>query len=102
MGIVRVQNPANVQSVSALHQALATDIAGSTETVLDISGVEDADLSFLQLVEAARMEASSENKAFNLAQPANASLTALLERAGFVGRMSAADREFWFHGELPQ
>lgn len=77
-------------------QGLA-DIGRDEKLELDLSNVNEADLSFVQLVEAARLQACQEGKALQLASPAPAALRALLERAGFLTAPSAEDLAFWFH-----
>jgi hypothetical protein len=73
---------------------------------LDLSGVVDADLSFVQLVQAARAHVAGgsgsggDAGALRLAAPAQGAVAALLVRAGFAA--DPADIDFWFHGALPQ
>lgn len=81
---------------------LLDGFASDGEITLDIAELADADLTFLQLVEAARTYADRTGKAFRLTAPANAAVSALLRRAGFLTEPSSADLAFWFHGECPQ
>ena len=76
--------------------------AADPVVTLDISDVADVDLSFVQLVEAARRKATEPGHALTLDRPANAAVTALLHRAGFLTAPTPADIDFWFHGALPQ
>nr|WP_218625152.1 STAS domain-containing protein [Sphingomonas sp. dw_22] len=69
---------------------------------IDLSDLAEVDLSFVQLLLAARAHVEQEGARFGLAQPAVPALAALLDRAGFLGDLRPADIEFWFHGELPQ
>jgi hypothetical protein len=64
---------------------------------LDIDALSDADLSFVQAVQAARVHLGS---GLTLTRAASGPLAALLIRAGFAG--DPADIDFWFHGENPQ
>ena len=74
--------------------------AADPSLTLDISGVAEADLSFVQLIEAARRQ--TPDHSLTLDRPANAVVAALLQRAGFLTAPTPADIDFWFHGALPQ
>jgi len=89
-------------SVSAFAAELASQIEQSDAIALDTTAVTDADVSFLQLVCAARLQAERDGKDLRLAHPANGEVAALLERAGFCTDITSADHLFWFHGDLPQ
>ena len=56
-----------------------------------------ADISFIQLVEAARIYAGTAGKDLTLAQPAEGSVLDVLKRSGFLEGMSAEDAKFWLH-----
>jgi len=99
ISVIEVPNSVTVRSVTDFGQHLTTALAGHDEIVLDIEAMDELDLSFIQLVHAARGE---EGKTVRLARPANAAVAALLDRAGFLTDPSDADRDFWFHGDLPR
>jgi len=69
---------------------------------LDLSAVEEADLSLPQLLTALRVSAAEAGRVVRLRSPAPAAVAALLERAGFLAAPTAQDLEFWFHGERAQ
>jgi anti-anti-sigma regulatory factor len=80
-----------------------TDALNSGAPVrLDLSAAVAPDLSVLQVVEAARATAAGAQCDFALTAPANATVAALLERAGFLTALSDDDRHFWFHGDTAQ
>ncbi|WP_255266754.1 MULTISPECIES: STAS domain-containing protein [Sphingomonas] len=80
-----------------------TDALNNGDPVrLDLSAAAAPDLSVLQLVESARSTAAAEQRDFALAAPANATVAALLDRAGFLTALSDDDRRFWFHGDTEQ
>jgi hypothetical protein len=97
--VLEVPNSVTVRSVADFHQHLSATLAGHDEIVLDMDAVVELDLSFVQLVQAARAE---EGKTVRLARPANEAVTALLRRAGFLTDPADADTHFWFHGDLPR
>ncbi|WP_242095357.1 STAS domain-containing protein [Sphingomonas sp. CROZ-RG-20F-R02-07] len=99
---IRTAETVTIQSVADLHAELSDGLAAGADIVIDASPIRAADLSFVQLVTAARIEAERRGTALTLAQPANAVLTALLDRAGFTAQPDPASAHFWFHGECPR
>lgn len=93
---------ANMQTIAAAWSALTEALDAHDQLALDVSALVDVDLTLLQLVEAGRQQAAREHKVLALVQPANAAVTALLERAGFLADPSADTLKFWFHGDLPK
>lgn len=74
-----------------------TALSGTKPVVIDFAGEPEVDLSFIQLVESARLYAGAHGKALTLAQPASGSLLDVLERAGFIETASHEDALFWLH-----
>jgi hypothetical protein len=97
--VIEVPNSVTVRSVADFGRYLSSALAEHDEIVLDTDAVAELDLSFVQLVQAARVE---DGKTIRLARPANTAVAALLERAGFLTDPSDADVDFWFHGDLPR
>ncbi len=65
---------------------------------IDCSAATEIDLSFIQLLLAARASAQSAGKTLALAQPAAGTLRDALERGGFLGAVpgqATADEAFW-------
>ena len=100
----RLNAPPSVtmQTVSAFRSELRDACGSHSSILLDIGGVTEADLSFVQVVYAARYQMDSVGGSLKLAGPATAGapIATLLQRAGFTS--NPADVDFWFHGELPQ
>jgi anti-anti-sigma regulatory factor len=72
---------------------------GCAEIVLDCSGVEEADVAFVQLLLAARCGAAAMGKDLRLAKPAAGALRDVLDRGGFLAATSTPDEtQFWTHG----
>jgi len=92
----------SLRSVESLRLALLDGFSQDSAIEVDASAVTDADLSFIQLIEAARVHAKHQNLSFRLNSPANAVVTALLTRAGFLTEPNADDIDFWFHGDRAQ
>jgi anti-anti-sigma regulatory factor len=67
--------------------------------ILQLDDEANVDLSFLQLIESARQYATKKGGSLSLEKPANQNLKNVLQRAGFLEKIAAADKEFWFHQE---
>lgn len=91
-----------VRTVAAFRSDLRDACQSHSSILLDIGGVTEADLSFVQAVYAARFHMDGAGGTLKLAGPAAAGepVATLLARAGFTS--NPADIDFWFHGELPQ
>ncbi|MBJ6122358.1 STAS domain-containing protein [Sphingomonas mollis] len=86
-----------VRSIAPFCDEVRAAFGGTGDIALDLSAVEDPDLSVIQLVEAARRQAARDGAVLTLAHPATGPLAALLDRAGFAD-LSPTDTQFWFHG----
>ncbi|MBW8298247.1 MAG: STAS domain-containing protein [Hydrogenophaga sp.] len=95
--VVKLENAKNIRNISQLHPEILTALSGTKPVVLDLAGELEVDLSFVQLVESARLYAGAHGKALTLAQPASGSLLDVLERAGFIETASHEDALFWLH-----
>ncbi|MCX7285044.1 MAG: STAS domain-containing protein [Novosphingobium sp.] len=98
--VVAIGECANIRGIEGLRTTMLEALQAHDAVELDASQVEDADLSFLQLVEAARKLAAAEGKPLALTAPANPFLAALLERAGFLADGDPSARAFWFKGDV--
>jgi STAS domain len=86
-----------IRTVQSTKDVLMAGLSSATSIVLDIPDDADCDLSFVQLVESARMFAQTHDKVITLRSPANKGLLSTLERGGFLTAMDPSDRFFWFH-----
>ncbi|WP_064708767.1 STAS domain-containing protein [Rhizobium bangladeshense] len=90
----------SIRHVLELHSKLSAEFRSKDEIVVSISDGAEADLSFIQLVEAARRQAKSEGKTFRLSSPASGSVLKVLERGGFIESFDQEDLNFWLHKEV--
>jgi hypothetical protein len=86
-----------VRAINAVQQEMLQFIAEKSAMTLQLDGDYQVDISFIQLVEAARIYAGSVGKPIALSAPASGSLLDTLERAGFLEGMNADDAKFWLH-----
>lgn len=96
--VIGLDESANIRVIEGIHAALVEKFQVHENLELDLSQVKDADVSFLQLIEAARRFSSANGKRFRLTVPASLPITALLQRAGFLADDNANTREFWLEG----
>lgn len=86
-----------IRQAAALKTMLlaALDRAEAVELAIDANA--EADLSFVQLIESARLQASLRSKTLRLASPARGRVLETVQRAGLTTDMSSQSRAFWLH-----
>ena len=89
--------PLTIRQAAGTRDAIRAAFDKDGPVVLHVADDAETDLSFLQLVQAARLQADTFGRGIALAKPAGGSLLATLERAGFLTAASARDLEFWLH-----
>lgn len=89
-----------IREIAEIHQQLLQAFAGANRLCLDIDDDAQVDLSFVQLIEAARRYAEESGKTLLLARPAGANVRAVLDRCGLAAASSARSARFWFHEEI--
>jgi hypothetical protein len=81
---VRMPDEATVRTVADAHRALVAAFGRSERIVADVSGLREADVTFIQLLISARLTAGREGKTFSLSAPASGALLDTLKRGGFL------------------
>lgn len=99
---LQVASSAIMRDAADLRQQCIDALAEEGTINIDIAGVTDADLSFVQILCALRTAGAEAGRAVRLRSPAPAPVAALLERAGFLAAATSQDLDFWFHGERAQ
>lgn len=83
----------SLPSIVEAHEKVLSAFEQDLPIVVDLDGVTDADLTLVQLLEAARTSAFRRGRSLSLSAPASGPTRAVLERGGFLG---APDRAaFW-------
>ena len=90
----------SIRTASEVYAKIIDQFRDSNNIILSLPENAEADLSFLQLVEAARRQAKATGKTFTLSAPASGSLLKVLERAGFAEAFDHEDTKFWLHKEV--
>lgn len=92
---IEVCEPQTVRTIAGLHKSLLQALQKCRTVQLGLQAGTETDLTFVQLVEAARRHATAKGKAIALKEPASGSLREVLERGGFLAAPAA--RSFWLH-----
>ncbi|MGK9054395.1 hypothetical protein QTA58_07875 [Neorhizobium sp. CSC1952] len=94
-----LQLPQNltVRSIAAVQQEILQFIDKNTSATIEIADDCQADISFIQLMEATRIYAGTAGKHITLAEPAGGAVLDTLQRGGFLEGMSEEDAKFWLH-----
>jgi ABC-type transporter Mla MlaB component len=82
-----------VRNIVAVRDILLAALTGSQVVQVDCRAADAIDLSFIQLVLAARLSASQAGKQLTLAVPADGVLHAALEQGGLLG--ATGGDPFW-------
>lgn len=85
----------SIRHIVQYHEVLREGLSAGTDLVLDLAGIEDPDLAFIQLIFAARRCAQERGLSFTLSHPAPAPILQTLERGGFIGPAPDDRRHFW-------
>ncbi|GAA0533622.1 anti-anti-sigma regulatory factor [Rhizomicrobium palustre] len=98
-GVLKITGPGDIREIAALHGRLNDALAQHHSLVLDLDGLENPDITFVQLIEAGRRQAICTGKSLSLSHRANGELETLLERGGFLTEISS--RSFWLMENTP-
>ncbi len=82
MPSIRFEGSATIQSAAETQARLGEALAGGGDVAVDCAGVDEADITFLQLLIAAHRGATRRGIALRLAPPPSPQLLAVIERAG--------------------
>jgi hypothetical protein len=91
------QKQLNIRSITDQHQILMAKIDDCQSLLLNVPQDAEIDVSFLQLIESARLYAASLGKKFSLERPADHALLDILSRAGWLSETNREIRKFWLH-----
>jgi hypothetical protein len=88
-----------IKNILAVQELVLDFLNKNTTAVLDIDEESQVDLSFVQLVTAARKQAGAKAGHVLLARPAAGGLYDVLKRGGFLDDMTRDAAHFWLHQE---
>ncbi len=95
--MIRLEGPLTLQTAQELRDRLLAALAQPGDIRVDCSAVNEADLSAIQLLLAARRSAARDGRRLTLTGAAAGPLHDILCQAGFIGENSdaTADSEFF-------
>jgi hypothetical protein len=94
---LRLPDNLTVRSVLPVREDMLKFIDAHETSMIELSDDVQVDISFIQMIEAARVYAATAGKIITLAQPASGALLETLRRSGFLEGMSDDDAKFWLH-----
>ena len=95
--VLELDRALTIRQAAALKEKMLAALIAADAVELAIVPDSEADLSFIQLVESARIHASLQSKQLSLASPAEGQVLETLQRAGLMTGMSSESRAFWLH-----
>ena len=88
-----------IKNILAVQEIILKHLSNNPTAILDIDEEAHVDLSFVQLVTAARKHAETHAGRILLARPAAGDLYDVLKRGGFLDEMTPDAAHFWLHQE---
>ena len=100
--VIRMHPNLCLSDIRESYSKIVEAIDGFSSIQLAIPTDAIVDLSFLQVIEAARLRANEQGKSLSLLEPASGELRRALDRSGFMTTAAITDRSFWLHEETTQ
>ncbi|MBP2559439.1 hypothetical protein J2857_002208 [Neorhizobium galegae] len=86
-----------VRAITIVQQEMLQFLDKTASATIELDDDCQVDISFLQLMEAARIYAGTAGKHIALARPASGPTLDVLKCSGILEGMSADDLQFWLH-----
>ena len=99
---INLPSKLNIKTIFDIRNIILDKLSMGKGLTIHVPDDSEVDLSFVQLIESARIYAKSSGVILSLAQAANARLRDVLDRSGFSAGFSQEDEKFWFHGKAQQ
>lgn len=95
---IKLSGDLTIRNITEVYQVMAHAISQGDAILLNIDDSSDVDISFVQMIEAARLSSARNGGDLTLSSPATGQLADTLERGGFLGRTGDAATSFWQSG----
>ena len=96
--LVSFVSDVTVANITQAHDELGAALRRDGAVVVDLEGVDEIDLTFVQLIEAARRKAVETGRDFKLRHPAAGTVLEVLRRGGFLDDATSDRAKFWLQG----
>ena len=97
--LVNLPDKLNIRNISYVHDIILSKLSSGRPVSFTLPLNAEVDLSFVQIVEATRIQAKSSGVSLRLSSPASDAVLDVLERGGFCEAFSEEDKNFWLHQE---
>jgi hypothetical protein len=97
--VVKLDTSLTVRDIIAVRTKLSQALSGTEPVVISVPPEASVDISFVQLVEAARTQAIAHGKTISMEAPATGKLRDVLERGGLLTDAKDSDIQFWLQTE---
>jgi anti-anti-sigma regulatory factor len=101
-GLLRLEGTLTIRSIEEVHARLLAIMREHPAIVIDCSAATEIDLSFIQLLVAARRSGGASGRAVTLAQPPAGALLAALTRGGLLGPHTGTTSDTFWSEEIAQ
>jgi hypothetical protein len=89
-----------IRDIQTLHGLITRALSGKDPVRVAFKDDVAVDLSFIQLIESARLTANQNGKTFSLLRPVGGNVRRVLERGGFLSSTNCDAARFWLHEEV--
>jgi MFS superfamily sulfate permease-like transporter len=89
-----------IANICQVRDDVAAAIGQGQSLILDLDAVTETDLTFIQLVEAARLKANDAGCSLKLRRPAAGAVLEVLQRGGFLDDDNSDRARFWLQGAV--
>jgi hypothetical protein len=92
---IQMSGVGGIRNIAKYHDVLRDAVSAGVDFALNLVDMEEVDLSFIQLIFAARRSAEARGLLITLSHPAPEPILKTLERGGFIGPAPDDRRQFW-------
>jgi len=100
--IIRFSDNVTISNISDARDLLVAGLENNSSVTIELDGLEEADLTFVQLIESARRSAAESGLSIQLRQPAQGAVLQVLQRGGFLDPEDRDRTDFWLKGATEQ
>lgn len=93
--IISLSGKITLPNIAEAHTTLLQVLDRDAPASIDIDGVTEADLSFVQLIESARRAFAERGRALSLLRAAGEAVLPVLRRGGFLDPSDPSRASFW-------